>query len=314
MATPDDRWYEAVARVDARDAEVVADAFTQAGADGVAIEPAIHIRDDADFAYDELTDRPWTVRATFAAPFEAADEARVREVIATAPLEAAPPSLEFHEAAEVDWAEEWKQFYRLQRIGRLVVRPSWEEYDPAEGEVVIALDPGAAFGTGEHETTRLCLAAVEAHLAPGDRVLDVGAGSGILSIAASALGAGEVHALDIDADTVAVARENAERNGLGDAIEFGAGSVGGDWPWPGRPPEGYDVVLANISSLVIGRLAGYLAAAARPGGLVVASGFILRDVDEVRGYLADAGLVEVAYETEGNWGCLVASRDARGER
>lgn len=314
MATPDDRWHEAVAHVDARDAEVVADAFAQAGADGVVIEPAIHIRDDADFAYDELTDRPWTVRATFAAPFEASDEARVRATIAASPLTAPLADLEFAEAADVDWAEEWKQFYRLQRIGRLVVRPSWEDYEPAPGEVVIALDPGAAFGTGEHETTRLCLAAVEVHLSADDRVLDVGAGSGILSIAAAALGAREMHAIDIDADTVAVARENAERNGLGEAIAFAGGSVGADWPWPDRPAHGYDLVLANISSLVIGQLAPHLAEAARPGGLVVASGFILRDVDEVRGYLADAGLVEIAYETEGNWGCLVTRRDEASGR
>jgi len=306
MATPTDRWFEAVARVDSRDADLVADAFAISGASGVAVEPAIFIRDDADFAYDELTDRPWTVRATFPTPFGAEDEARVRTAMAALPLAGAIESLEIGEAAPVDWAEEWKQFYRTQHIGRLVVRPSWEEYEPAEGEVVVALDPGAAFGTGEHETTRLCLAAVELHLREGDRVLDVGTGSGILAIAALMLGAGEVHALDIDASTVHVATENAERNGVLERIDFTAGSLGDDWPWPTRTPAEYDLVLANISSLVIGRLTDDLARATRPGGLLVASGFILRDADEVRGYLIASGLTEVAYTTEGNWGCLVA--------
>jgi len=308
MATPTDRWFEAVARVDARDADLVADALTGAGADGVAIEPAIFIRDDADFAYDELPDEPWIVRATFAAPFEAEDEARVRTAVAALTLAAPIISLEIGEAALVDWAEEWKQYYHLQRIGRLIVRPSWEEYEASPGEVVVALDPGAAFGTGEHETTRLCLVATEQHLQAGDRVLDVGSGSGILAIAAQMLGAREVHALDIDADTVRVAVENAERNSVSDRIEFAAGSLGADWPWPDRPPAGYDLVLANISSLVIGRLAGELAAAARTGGLVIASGFILRDVDEVGGYLADAGLIAIDSLVEGNWGCIVARR------
>src|SRR5690606_11033800 len=131
--------------------------------------------------------------------------------------------------------------------------------------------------TGEHETTRLCLAALEANLPVGTegvaseaagseglRVLDVGAGSGILAIAARLLGAGEVHAVDIDADTIAVARKNAETNGVAEEIDFAAGSLGGNWPWTDRAPEGYDFVLANISSTVIGYLASELAAALRP--------------------------------------------------
>ncbi|MQC16636.1 MAG: 50S ribosomal protein L11 methyltransferase [Chloroflexi bacterium] len=308
MATPTDRWFEAVMRVDARDADLVADALTMAGAEGVTIEPAIFIRDDADFAYDELVDQQWTVSATFAEPFTSSDEARVREAVAKLSLSAPVEALTVREAAPVDWAEEWKQYYRIQHIGRLVVRPSWEAYEPLPDEVVVALDPGAAFGTGEHETTRLCLAAVEQYLRAGDRILDVGSGSGILAIAAKLLGAGEVHALDVDPGTVHVARENARRNDAEDVIDFAAGSVGDDWPWPTRTPEGYDLVLANISSLVIGNLMGHLAAAVRPGGLLIASGFILRDVDEVRGYLEGSNLTEVSYRSEGDWGCLAARR------
>lgn len=310
MAKPDDRWFEAVARVDSRDADAVADAMRAAGADGVSIEPAIRISDAADFAYDELHDQPWTVRGTFAAPFGDAEQGAVDAAIRSLDLEGSIESIVCHEAQTVDWAEEWKKFYRVQHIGtRLVVRPSWEPYEAQPGEVVVDLDPGAAFGTGEHETTRLCLAAIEKHLHAGDAVLDVGAGSGILAIAARALGAGDVHALDIDGDTIAVAVENAERNGVAETIEFAAGSTGADWPWPDRSASGaYELVLANISSLVIGRLAGELAAAVRVGGLLVASGFILRDVDEVRGLLTATGLVEVAHTVEGNWGCLVMRR------
>ena len=314
MPTPDDRWFEAVARVDARDADLVAGMLDYLGASGTAIEPAIHISDDADFAYDELTDEPWIVRATFLEPFDEAAQVAVREAIEGLTLQGALASLVIAEAEPVDWAEEWKKFYRRQRIGeRLVIVPSWEEYQPADGEVVVLLDPGAAFGTGEHETTRLCLAALDActietgSLADA-RVLDVGAGSGILAIAARLLGAAEVHAVDIDADTIRVAEENAVTNGVAEDIDFAAGSVGDDWPWAGRLPTGYDIVLANISSTVVGRLATHLAAAVREGGLLIASGFILRATDEVRGYLAAAGLTEVDYRTEGNWGCLVARR------
>ncbi|MCK9487533.1 MAG: 50S ribosomal protein L11 methyltransferase [Dehalococcoidia bacterium] len=308
MSPRDDRWYEAIVRADARDADTAADALSVAGAAGVSIEPALRIMDGADFQYEERMDVPWTVRASFPAPFEASHEQAVRDALAARTF-VAPYELEIREAALVDWAEEWKKFYRTQHIGgRLVVRPSWEPYEEKPGEVVVQLDPGAAFGTGEHATTRLCLAAVEAHLRPDDRVLDVGSGSGILAVASRMLGAGQVHAVDIDAETVAVAIENAERNEVGEQIEFAAGSLGPDWPWPARAPEGYDLVLANISSLVIGRLASHLAAAARPGGLVVASGFIQRDADEVRGHLAEAGLVQIEYATEGEWGCFVARR------
>jgi len=311
MARPDDRWFEAILLVDSRDTDAIADALDIAGAAGVSIEPAIRIDDSADFAYEELTDRPWTVRATFPTPFEAADEQRVRDAIAALTLTAPLTSLTIDEAQTVDWAEEWKKFYRVQHIGpRLVVRPSWEPYEAQPGEVVVDLDPGAAFGTGEHETTRLCLAAVEHHLREGDRVLDVGSGSGILAIAAKLLGAGDTHAIDIDPDTIAVARENAARNHIEAQITFAAGSVGPDWPatWGDQSEANYDLVLANISSLVIGRLAPHLAQVTRPGGLLVASGFILRDADEVRTILTTEGFEEIAYEIEENWGCLVLRR------
>ena len=310
MPTPNDRWFEAVARVDARDADSVADAMQTAGADGVSIEPAIRVSDSADFQYDELTDQPWTVRGTFAAPFGAAGRRRVGIAIRALSLAAPVGRIEYREADAVNWAEEWKKFYRIQHIGRrLVVRPSWEPYTARTGEVVVDLDPGAAFGTGEHETTRLCLAAVEAYLCTNDAVLDVGAGSGILAIAAQMLGAGLVHAVDLDGDTVEVARENAARNAVSDTIAFATGSLGDLWPWPNRAPDGrYDLVLANISSLVIERLAHELASAVHPGGLLAASGFILRDVDEVAGFLASAGLLEVERTFEGNWGCIVSRR------
>lgn len=310
----DPRWFEAIARVDARDADLVADALSMAGAQGTVIEPAIHVDDSADFAYDELTDEPWTVRATFVEPFTEEDAAAARAAVEGLPLQGPLLSLDIAEAAPVDWAEEWKKFYRRQRIGdRLVIVPSWEEYQPAEGEVAVLLDPGAAFGTGEHETTRLCLAALDRQLREGARVLDVGAGSGILAIAARLLGAAEVDAIDIDPDTVQVAEANAATNAVAEGVTFAAGSLGGDWPWPDRPPEGYDLTLANISSTVVGRLARELAATLAPEGLLVASGFILRDADEVRAALGDAALVEVDYLTEGNWGCLLMRRPPRPE-
>ena len=310
MGTPGDRWFEVVARCDPADTEAAADVLREAGAAGVAIEPALLISDSADFSYEELIDRPWVVRATFPAALSQSARRALRRRLAQVAVNGPLARLQMREVEPVDWAEEWKQFYRIQHIGqRLVVRPSWEPYEAQPHEVIIDLDPGAAFGTGEHETTRLCLLALEGAITPGMDVLDVGAGSGILAIGAAKLGARSVRAVDIDAATVAVAVENAERNGVDGVIEFGAGSVGDIWPWPAAPAEASaDLVLANISSVVLGRLMPLLVAALRPGGTLVASGFLCRDAHEVRAAAEQAGLVVRQDFEEGDWGALVATR------
>ncbi len=303
-----DRWIEITAHVSADASDLVADLLREGGADGVVIEPALLISDTANFAYEELRDRAWRVRGYVPAPFEASAqqelEARLREL--------APDlgELAFAEVVPEDWSQTWKQFYSVMHIGsRLVIRPSWEPYEAQPGEVVVDLDPGAAFGTGQHETTRLCMEAIEQYVQPGMDVYDIGAGSGILAIAAVKLGAREVLCVDDDATTVPVLEENAVINGVADRILAAEGSMGADWPWPERPPvDAADVVLANISSTWVVTLMPDLAAAVRPGGVLVASGFIERDAGEVRAAAEAAGLDEVSLTAEGDWRCLVARR------
>jgi ribosomal protein L11 methyltransferase len=309
VATPDDRWFEVTVRCDAADSETVADVLRETGAAGVTIEPVLLISDAADFTYEELTDRPWTVRATFAQVLATAERRALRRRLDTARLTQPVPRLRYREVEPVDWAEEWKQFYRIQHIGRrLVVRPTWEPYQVKPGEVVLDLEPGAAFGTGEHETTRLCLAALERMIPPGAEVLDIGAGSGILAIAAVKLGSGRVRGVDLDSDTVVVAIENAERNGVERLVEFRAGTLGERWPWPDEPAvRAADVVLANISSVVLSAMMPLLAAALRPGGVLIASGFLVRDAHEVRAAAEAAGLRVIDETSEAEWGALVAS-------
>ncbi len=304
-----DRWIEIAVRVPAADVDLVADVLRELAPDGVAIVPAIRIDEGGDFAYEELPE-PSTVSAAVPAPFDAAARARLEARLAALALSEplAPPA--YRDVGAHDWAEEWKRFYTLQRIGaRLVVHPSWEPYDAQPGEAVIALDPGAAFGTGQHETTRLCLAALERLVHGGEDVLDVGCGSGVLAVAAVKLGARAVRAVDVDAGAVDVTRENAERNGVAPAIEAAPGSLGAaDWPWPDSPSRASaDVVVANISAPVVAALMPELAAALRPGGLLVASGFIARNEPEVRAAASAAGLVERELTHDGDWGCLVAA-------
>ena len=318
--THDQRWVEVIARVAPDDVDAVADALREAGAEGVAIEPAIFVDDNADFHYEE-TDAPSLVRATFPSMEPGASRralrARLRALDLTAPL----PPLRFAQVGAHVWSEEWKRFYHVQHIGpRLVVRPSWEPYDAQPGEVVVELDPGTAFGTGQHETTRLCLEALEREIAGAPQVLDVGAGSGILAIAAALLGAGRVRACDNDAETVAIAIENARMNGVADRIDFRAGSMPGApevgapmigtptraWPWDEPPTACCDLLVANISSTVNVLLLPAFAQAIRPGGTVILSGFIARDADEVRDAARAVGLLPARLEGKGEWRCLVA--------
>ena len=181
-----------------------------------------------------------------------------------------------------------------------------ETADVRPGDLVITLDPGRAFGTGQHGTTRLALAALERIVRPGDAVLDVGTGSGILALAAGRLGALRVDALDTDPVAVAAARENAARNGLGDRINALEGSLGAAWPWAGEPRGGYDCVVMNISLEAVTGLLPEAGAALRPGGVLVAGGFLAEAVAEVEAAARAAGLHDVLSELDGEWGTVTA--------
>ena len=211
--------------------------------------------------------------------------------------------------AEVDWAEAWKEHFHVERFGEhIVVVPSWREFSPDSNDVVITIDPGMAFGTGQHETTRMCLEALERRVTPGMRVLDVGCGSGILSIAAAKLGASEVRALDIDDDCVRITRETARVNGVDGTVRAGDGSLGGAWPFREPASGAYDVVVANIIARVIVDLADVLGDALAPGGRLVASGIIGEREREVIAALEGAGLVFDSARALGEWRSIEAVR------
>ena len=309
MASPSDartEWVEVTVRVAPADVELVADVLREVAPGGVVIEPAIRLSDDANFAYEEL-DAPSTLRACVEAPWEMRERRALRRRVAGLPLSAPHAPLIFRDVRARDWSEEWKRYWGVWRSGgRIVVRPSWEPYRARPGELVIELDPGAAFGTGQHETTRLCLAALERYVRRGAQVLDLGAGSGILAIAAARLGAARVLGVDVDADTPAVARANAIRNGVAARARFGAGSLGDAWPWRERKERSFDLVVANISSPVIVDLLPRIAAALRPGGLFAGSGFIDANAADVSTAAAAVGLRALRLDADGEWRCLVA--------
>lgn len=210
--------------------------------------------------------------------------------------------VETRELPEENWATSWQKYWHVQRIGeRVVVRPSWEEYEPQPGDLVLTLDPKQAFGTGTHQTTRLCMRAIERLMtqAPAETVFDVGAGTGILAILAALMGAKRVVAVDNDPVAVAAAEENAQINQVSVENRVGSADV----------LEGQaDLVVANILAEVIIDLAPELWRITRPGGRLVTSGIITRKADEVAAALTAQGFRVLGRESEGDWVLVEAER------
>ena len=215
--------------------------------------------------------------------------------------EYAPLLLTMEGVEDADWENNWKQFYKPMEIGdRLIVIPDWEEADP-QGRVALRLNPGLTFGTGSHATTRLCLQALEKLVRPGMSVLDLGCGSGILSIAALLLGADRAYACDIDEKAVDVAYENAALNGVGrDRYTVRAGDVLSDQGLRRDMGGGWDIVVANIVADVIIALAPAALDLMKPGGAFLCSGIIDQRADEVREALEAQGFtIREANASEG---------------
>ncbi|MBI4233547.1 MAG: 50S ribosomal protein L11 methyltransferase [Chloroflexi bacterium] len=216
------------------------------------------------------------------------------------------PSLEERSLDDGEWERAWKSHFTVLHVGqRLVLCPRWMEYQAPPGELVVRLDPGLAFGTGHHPTTRMCLEALERLLTPGARVLDLGTGSGVLAITAALLGASQVAALDTDATAVRAARANARLNRVGRVVKVFRGTL----PW--ESGESFNLVLANISARVISSQASLLVAALGTGGLLIASGMLQERRGEVETALAEAGARVIDRMEDGDWVALVAGRRER---
>jgi ribosomal protein L11 methyltransferase len=195
------------------------------------------------------------------------------------------------------WRDGWRAFWKPMRVAeRLVIVPSWETYAPQPNDIVLHLDPGQAFGTGTHESTQLVLAELERVVQPGVTLLDIGCGSGILSIAALRLGAAHATALDTDPLAVDATRENAERNGVASQVQASTTSVE-------ALSDQFPLVLANIEARVLVPLAAAIAARVAPGGSLLLSGLIASDVDAVRA--AYPQLAEIGRTERGDWRALV---------
>lgn len=329
-------WLELCVDADPEAVESISELLARFGYNGGVVidQPIITGADGPEYTYD--TSKPATLR-TYLPLDEQAEETRAQIEQALWHLGQMRPigPLRVQQLEEQDWADAWKQHYTIQRIGvRTVIVPSWLEYAPQPGDVVLRLDPGMAFGTGLHPTTQLCVQFLERYVKSNDRVIDLGCGSGILAIAAAHLGAASVLALDTDPIAVAATRENVRHNAVDDRVQVAEGSLGngaalGHW-LGGRmkddvgkmnnqndilPPSSFslhsfDLIVANIIARVIAALAPDLAAALAPAGLLIASGIIAEREDEVVAALAAVGLSALERQQEGDWVALVYQKAA----
>ncbi len=311
-------WICMTVRTTTEGAEAVSAMFMELGIQGAVIE------DKADIQLNQRPEGQWDIIDEEIAKrmdddvkvtvYIAGDE-RAQDTVAHARQEllrlskmelgfdAGKLTLEVGSIDDEDWAENWKSRYKPFRLGRhFVVKPTWEKFDTQDDDIIIEIDPGMAFGSGTHETTGMCVALVEERVKPGDKVIDVGTGTGILAIAAGKVGAVDVLATDLDAMAVRVARENADLNGMKDIIRTREGDL------LEAVDEVADVAIANIIADVIVMMAKPIMKHIRSGGTFICSGIARERQDEVVDALVEAGYEELDIRNQGEWTAIASRR------
>lgn len=206
-----------------------------------------------------------------------------------------------------DWENNWKQYFKPFAVGeKFIIKPSWETCDNPDDRIVLEIDPSSSFGTGTHNTTQLCICELERLVKPGDRLLDMGCGSGILSVAARLLGAQDISAVDIDPNAVNIARENADKNGF--ALTTYVGDVTGDAKLERAIGGDYDVIVANIVADVIMGMQEVLKCKLKDDGTLIVSGIIAPRADEVQESLLGAGFVLQNRQQSGDWVAMTLTK------
>jgi ribosomal protein L11 methyltransferase len=308
------KWAEVSIQTTHEAAEMVAEIFHDLGSKGVVVEdPELvnsYIR-SGSWDYSDIPEVADTEVVTVKAYFPADEDfdatlaafgERVQEMV-NCGVNKGSGITQCREVMDEDWESSWKDFFHPIKVGeRIVIKPSWEEYIAMEGDLIIELDPGMAFGTGTHQTTAMCCRALEQVVQPGQLIFDVGTGSGILAVAAAKLGAGRVHAVDLDTVAVRVAKENVAINHVEDIVHVAHGDL-----LTGVSGQA-DIVIANIVATVVIHLLTDIPARLKDGGVFIASGIITERLSEVVAAMVAHNLVIEKVIEEGGWVAVVARK------
>lgn len=308
-------WYEVKIKTSEMAIEAVSNILCEAGAGGVMIldpnDPDFHNQDQGKWDYYD----PQNIKLDFEGVLvtgyiEKEDitesileiEQRISELGGFG-LDAGLGEVSYSTVNPQDWENEWKKYFKPFRLGdHMVVKPSWETFEEKEGDIIIEIDPGNAFGSGTHETTSMCIEMIEKYMKSTDTVIDVGCGSGILSIAAGLLGAKEVIAVDIDENAVRTAKENLAHNGLEAVSSVRHGDL------VSVISERGDLVVANIIAEIIVMLVDDIDKVLKPNAYFIASGIILSRISMVTDKLRESGFEVLEVIEKGEWAVVVSKK------
>lgn len=306
------KWTEVCIKTTEEASDAISEMLTTIGAGGVVIEDPNEIRrqiespDSLDYADQEFMDSlgtEVTIKAYFnqeSTPEELAVLIEEKLKFISQFLEAGKGYTSCIEVDDEDWATAWKKHYKPFHISdSVVIKPTWEEYEQQAGEIVIEMDPGMAFGTGTHETTKLCSQLLEQYVIKNDNIIDVGCGTGILSIIAVKLGASHAVAIDIDEVAARVTRENCTINGVLDSISVKKGVLAD------LKPQKADIVVANIIADVVINISTLIPSYLKKGGVLLTSGIIKERKDDVVKAYTELGFEFINLLEMGEWVAIV---------
>lgn len=308
------KWIEVSVKTTTAAVEAVANVLYDAGVNGVAIEDPrdLQLLDRGDNAWelvdDTLIDSYYegaVVKGYIPDSPEVAGQVDlIKKAVDLLPgfgLDVGAGEVTMQPMDEEDWSEEWKKYFKPQKPGeRIVIKPTWEPYETSEGEVVLELDPGMAFGTGTHETTVLCLQELEKRVDPHKTVLDIGCGSGILAIAAALLGCKKAIGVDLDPMAVEISKRNAVLNHVETTVDIRHGNL------MDVVEEKAELMVSNIIAEIIVKMCRDVSQYIVPGGIWIASGIINEKIAVVQQAMTAAGLELVETRTMGEWAVLTA--------
>lgn len=308
------KWCEISIQTSHEAVELIAEIFRDLGASGVVIEDPELVNDYITSGKWDYTDIPIAKETKVVVekaylPVNGELEGRIQtlqqeiKALASRGVNTAPAVLTTAELQDEDWSDTWKQYFHTEKPGeRVVIKPTWEEYEPKDDEVVIELDPGAAFGTGTHATTSMCIRQLEKLVKPGMTVFDVGTGSGILSIISAKLGATNIQAVDYDDSVLKIVEENLEQNNVQDIISVAQSDL------MQNVHGKAELVIANIIADIIIRLFDQLDEHLEQGGILLTSGIIEDRIEDVLAAAEKHGYGVVERLENKGWACITFKR------